>query len=410
VSVDGHNELVRARLRGLVRNPAIPAGLLRRLAAEHLADVEYAVTFRETWTAEQLEALVAHPDGQVRELVARALHITPEQRARLVEDPAPAVLAALAEGPISLLASTWQPRPALPAWAYERLLERSPKLALFMCDSPWLPPDLRRRLWPAEPAPAANPPLERAEAEARTADANPDVRTEAAADPRLPADLVARLAADPSPAVRLAVSMRPELSEQQRAAIDYHVAPDDRIRPARWASDTRDPQAQRRCAFSAHVGLRRSVAGNPHLSADLVGVLAADDDFAVRLLLCERHAGVPADTVLATFLQARTATRAQLLDHPNFPRAGLARLADSPDPWARIMVVHDPEAAPELIERLSHDPDPMVRQSTAGDPRLSPARVLEMVDDPSTAGSAAASPHLPLQEMHRILADAHRLR
>jgi hypothetical protein len=33
-----------------------------------------------------------------------------------------------------------------------------------------------------------------------------------------------------------------------------------------------------------------------------------------------------------------------------------------------------------------------------------------MVDDPATAGSAAASPHLPLQEMHRILADAHRLR
>lgn len=50
-----------------------------------------------------------------------------------------------------------------------------------------------------------------------------------------------------------------------RKRIDYHVAPDDRSRPARWARDTRDPQARRRCAFSAHVGLRRSVAGNPHL-------------------------------------------------------------------------------------------------------------------------------------------------
>jgi hypothetical protein len=134
-----------------------------------------------------------------------------------------------------------------------------------MADSQWPPQDLRTRLSPAgsPPVEADERPLDRHEAEARASDDNEWTRVTAAADPRLPVDLVARLAVDPSYAVRLAVSMRPELSEQQRAAIEYHVGPDDRIRPARWVTDTRDPELQRRCVFSAHIGLRRSAARNP---------------------------------------------------------------------------------------------------------------------------------------------------
>jgi hypothetical protein len=74
------------------------------------------------------------------------------------------------------------------------------------------------------------------------------------------------------------------------AAIDHHVGRADRITPARWAVETRDPDEQARCARSAHIGLRRSVACNGRLPAGLIALLASDDDFAVRLLLCERHA------------------------------------------------------------------------------------------------------------------------
>ncbi|MFB6394614.1 hypothetical protein [Polymorphospora lycopeni] len=281
----------------------------------------------------------------MRELLAQAVHVTPEQRARLVEDPEPGVLRVLAAGSDCLVTWTWtQQQPTLPAWAYERLLERNPNLELLLAESPWLPQDLRARLWPAGPlpAPADEPPLERQEAEARAGDHNKWARVTAATDARLPGDLVARLAVDPSPEVRLAVSMRPELSEEQRAAIDYHVGRDDRIRPARWATDTRDPQVQRRCVFSAHIGLRRSIACNTHLTPDLVAVLATDDDFAVRLLLCEHNSHVDSETVLNTYLEATTMNRGRLLHHPRFQRTGLARLAGSPDPQARALAVLDP--------------------------------------------------------------------
>ncbi|WP_200216813.1 hypothetical protein [Micromonospora coerulea] len=184
---------------------------MRRLVDKQLREAGFALTFRKEWTDEQFEALADHPDRKVRELLAQAVHVTPEQRARLVEDPEPGVLRALAEGPDWFLAWTWTPQPALPTWAYERLLERKPRLELIMADSPWLPQDLRARLWPAgsPPAPADEPPPDRREAEAQAGADNEWTRVTAAADPRLPADLVARLAVDPSPAVRLAVSMRP---------------------------------------------------------------------------------------------------------------------------------------------------------------------------------------------------------
>ena len=217
---------------------------------------------------------------------------------------------------------------------------------------------------------------------------------------------MAALATDPSPYVRLAVSMRPELSEEERAAIDYHVAPEDRLTPLAWAYTTTDPDLLRRCVHSAHVGLRRSSACNPHLTADLVTALAADDDFAVRLLLCENHAGVPGELVLRTYLEARVITRSDLLHHPSFPRAGLARLADSANWDARKLVALDPAASATLIERLSHDEHPTVRSWMAGDRRLSRDRLVELFDDPQTTEAAAANPNLPVDLMERILADA----
>ena len=407
-----YHKPARARLRGLVRNPSIPARLLRRLVDQYFNEVKYHMGARPEWSDTQFDVLADHPDAGVREQLAGALHVPPERRARLVEDESVKVLYALANGPDLFALRITPCPPALPAWAYDRLIERYPDLREDIVRNWRVPTDVRDRLAPSGKTGPPTPewqPHDRGEAVALAGSDDAWTRATAAADPGLPAELVARLAADPSPDVRLAVSMRPELTEEERAAIDYRVAPEDRIAPARWATVTRDPREQRRCAYSAHIGLRRSVAYNPSLSPDLVAVLANDDDFAVRLLLCENHAGVPAATVLATFLEARTLTRGRLLGHPAFPRSGLAGLADSPDHRARCLAVLDPEAPPELIERLSHDPHPHVRASTAADRRLSPSRVLDLFDDPRTTEEATANPHLPVPIMERVLADAATL-
>src|SRR5690606_24158168 len=74
-------------------------------------------------------------------------------------------------------------------------------------------------------------PLTRAQALGLCRDPSPCTRAAAASNPSLPADLVDVLADDPEHEVRLAVSLRPELTEERRAAIDYHVGPRDRIHP-----------------------------------------------------------------------------------------------------------------------------------------------------------------------------------
>ncbi|MEV0570019.1 hypothetical protein [Dactylosporangium sp. NPDC050588] len=375
-----------------------------------MTEVGFDLEARSVWTDEQVDVMVTHPQAQVRRVLAQAHHVRPEQRDRLVDDPDDFVRRLLAEGPQPFRLWIEEPEPALTVRGYERLIERMPRAVDLIEGSPYVPHELRERLWPA--GPGADPdrePLTRAAAETMVAAGRPYTRTQAAAHPELPADLVERLAADPDHGVRLAVSMRPELTEEQRAAIDYRVGPEDRIQPAEWARRTRDPEVQRRCAASAHIGLRRSVAMNRQLAVDLVAVLARDADFAVRLLLCESQAAVPAETVIATFLEARTMTKERLLQHPAIRRDSLAHLADDPDPRRRAFTVYDRAVPADVIERLSHDPEPVVRGWCAGDARLSPGRVLDLFDDPFSTGGAAANPRLAVTAMRKIIDDAASL-
>ncbi|MFG1951387.1 hypothetical protein [Micromonospora sp. NPDC048830] len=407
-----HDKPERARLRGLARNAATPVDVLLRLL-DHPEGVRPDVTRRPAWSDEAVDAVAAHPRPAVRAVLAEAVGASPEQRARLVDDPDRRVRWRLAEGPDR---SRWAVAAPLPRWAYERLAGEGDDLMRDLLANwcRWTPADIRAALRTgaaADPSGEArnadgDAPLTRERAEELVRDESEWARTQAAADPALPADLVAVLATDPSPDVRLAVSMRPELSEEQPAAVDYHVAPADRLTPLDWVTETTDPDVLRRCVHSAHVALRRSSAYNPHLTPELVAVLAADEDHAVRLLLCENHPDVPGEVVLQTYLEAEVAGRGDLLDHPCFPRQGLASLADSPDPNARALVVLDPQAPAALIERLSHDPDPRVRCRMAADERLPLDRLLALFDDPETTEAAASNPNLPVDLMERILADA----
>ncbi|MFD3916088.1 hypothetical protein [Streptomyces sp. NPDC058603] len=81
-----------------------------------------------------------------------------------------------------------------------------------------------------------------------------------AENPSLPTDLVERLAVDPEAAVRLAVSLRPELDETRRMSIHFTVEAFARG-DVEWVRDgLADPEVLRRAATSAHPLLRRTVA------------------------------------------------------------------------------------------------------------------------------------------------------
>jgi hypothetical protein len=428
-----------AALLGLARNPALPVALLLRLAADDRL-TPWDLTARRTWTDEAFDTLAAHPDPEVREALAQSPGATGEQRARLAGDLSIRVLQALLEGP----PARWSD--PLPGWVHRRLAQHpEPLVRDLLTYLPGTPGDVVALL-ARDPHPgiadAARALLDRKPYEPTSIGTGQAVlfasggsewnRERAAADPALPAEWVTTLAADPSPRVRLAVSQRPELTEEQRAAIDY---PADQDTPLLDWVLAAGPDELRRCALSTHPGLRRSAACHPGLPADLVSALATDPDPVVRALLCAYRAEVPADLVLHTYLTAFAApgtssssgpsssgfadfgdarglsglaglSSDDLVRHPAFPRTGLARLASSPDERARALVTLDPAAPPALIEKLSHDPAATVRAAAAADPRISPARLLELLEDPATTSAAAANPSLPLPVIERLIDDA----
>lgn len=455
------------RLDGLARNPAAPESVLLRILTGAEGPVRGSVFKRAEVPESVCDAAVSHPDRMVRGYLALGAGASGAQRARLAADRDPWVRRRVAAGPE--VHGRWRKADPLPGEVCARLARDEDGqvrawLGMFVPvpEAVWAlllaDPEAEVRAsalyhWPAAPAGAVRPLLDDPDPAVRRAAAHvadvvvgapakileqlgaasgrrrqeiaagavltgeladrlyatddEDVRQGLAANPGLPDRLVGVLASDASPAVRLAVSLRPELTEEQRAAIDWHVGPKDRIRPPAWvARSLTDLVLMRACAESAHLGMRRFAAYSPHLPGDLVARLAADEDFVVRMVLCENHPAAPGELLLETLLASPYITRFEQLGQPQFPRAGLARFAGSDDPGARSLVARDPDAPVELIERLSHDPSAGVRCVMARDARLPVGRLLELLDEPETVGAAAAGPALPLTAMEGILAAA----
>jgi hypothetical protein len=252
--------------------------------------------------------------------------------------------------------------------------------------------------------------LERGLAEHLARNGEPGERGSLAANPRLDPDLVALLSEDPDAGVRFVVSLRADLTEEQRAGIRYGFDPRGRYRPLDWVVALhQDDEAVRRLAASSHPVVRRSVARARHLPPDVVELLARDEDRVVQLFLAECCDDAPADMLLRVWQwwDGSLTVPDRPRGHPNFPRRDLVRYADDPNPRMRRLALDDPESTPELVERLSRDRSEEVRRRAATDPRLSPAAAARLSEDPyeHIRDGAAEHPHLPAGLLTRLLRD-----
>ncbi|MEZ0115292.1 hypothetical protein ABH920_009327 [Catenulispora sp. EB89] len=166
----------------------------------------------------------------------------------------------------------------------------------------------------------------------------------------------------------------------------------------------------RQLAASPKLVVRRSVARARHLPPDVLDRLARDEDRVVHLFLAESCDDTPAETLLSvwTWWSGSFTFPGRPRNHPNFPKDGLLRFVDDPDPRLRLLALTDKASTPELVDRFADDPDPQVRNAAAVDPRISPAALVRLLLDGRHARAAAQNPAIPVAVMHGMIELARR--
>ncbi|MFJ6355243.1 hypothetical protein ACIQKB_38015 [Streptomyces sp. NPDC092046] len=332
-----------------------------------------------------------HPELRIR-ATRRWQSLTPAQRARLLDDPDPAVRAAARD-------RSWELDP-------ERVEATLPSLGShgrgFVLGTCALSPALVEQCFTdGTVQPLARNRHTPAHAVARLA-RHPDavVRALVAARPDLGPDLVGELGRDADHDVRRRVRLHPfPRTWAEYGAIQRVMGhgPDCTC-PITGPDTEPSPDWFAACAASEEPALRRVAASWPGLPAGRVAALAQDTDEEVRIRLACHHPLAPPRLLLDVFV-TRPAHRPHLLSLPAFPRTGTASLIGHPDPQVRALAAADPA----LPEPPVDDPDETVRRAAAANPSLTPGALEALLADPRTAEGAAANPSLPVARMRALL-------
>lgn len=390
-------------IEGLSSNRASPDDVVLRLLS--IGAIDFYT--RKEWSGKVAEAALNHADPKVRRNFATH---GGDQRFRLARDPDVKVRQSLA--------GCWEYGKRLPEEVLEILVDdpddRVRWEVLFHANVPRqcliklltdpmddIRAEARGRLAEAPAgAPGGWTPMTAEEADVLVTSGDAGERERAVQNPLLPVDVVRRLTRDPESRVRLTASSHPALTEDERAAIDVEIDPEIRHRLPEWTLLLPlDAVEVRRHATSAHVLIRRGLARRKDLPEDVKARFAADEDFAVRLLLAENNDDVPLELLLEIWREWEGLSQWQIRER--LPHEGLRRFADDPHPRMRALALDDPQTPPEVVDGLSRDEEPWVRWCALHDPRLPPERVAELLEDdnPNLHRDAAADPRLPLSRL-----------
>ncbi len=422
-----------ARVRSeLAANPSLPAEVQIVLARDVDARVrgrlaEGAAYFTSVGlhahhlpgplSHEVYELLARDPQPKVRRALAFNRHLPDDIRAGMLDDD-DARTAAIA-------AAEWNPAPTA---RIVELLSRttgafSRELLLYRLDGP-LPAEAARGMLAdidssADPANSAG--LLRQIAATVDLDADldasltgrfltdPQLRAAVAANPTLAPGHVAALAHDPDNQVRAAVVARRGLDPVLRESVSVEY--DDRSsgNTVGWllAEDLSEPD-QLAFARSRHQVFRKTLAMRTDLSDEAVGILAADESFAVRLFVCERQPNAPGRLLAHIAAGWKGYSRWDMLAHKNFPADAATALARSDDPRDRVVAAAHPGLPIDTIEALLADGADYVRRRAATNPSIPADRLITLLeaDESAVVSGAAANRTLPVVTMHQVLAQA----
>ncbi|MFD6598456.1 hypothetical protein ACFWFH_33955 [Streptomyces coelicoflavus] len=362
---------------------------------------------------EAYELLARDPQPKVRRALAFNRRLPDGIRARMLDDD-DARTAAIA-------AAEWNPAPTA---RIGELLSRttgafSRELLLHRLDGP-LPIEAARGMLAdidssADPANSAG--LLRQIAATADLDADltgrfltdPQLRAAVAANPTLDPGHVAALAHDPDNQVRAAVVARRGLDPVLRESVSVEY--DDRSsgNTVAWllTEDLSEPD-QLAFARSRHQAFRKTLAMRTDLSDEAVGILAADESFAVRLFVCERQPNAPGRLLAHIAADWKGYSRWDMLAHKNFPADAATALARSDDPRDRVVAAAHPGLAIDTIEALLADGADYVRRRAATNPSIPAGRLITLLeaDESAVVSGAAANRTLPVVTMHQVLDQA----